>query len=120
MLRLAFAIATIWCCAIPFAEIARASTNVVSHFDRTIVKEPKYQSTPKYSLIALGNGEVKVWMIEDGKRLFVDKNANGDLTDDGPPLEPIKLRNLGTNNWDFEYSLDAITPADGSRHTNFV
>jgi hypothetical protein len=93
---------------------------VATHFDRTIVKEPKYQSTPKYSLITLGNGEVKVWMIEDGKRLFVDKNANGDLTDDGPPLQPSKVRNLDTNNWDFEYVLDAITPADGSRHTNFV
>jgi len=69
----------------------------------------------------MGNsGDVKVWMVEDGRRLFVDKNANGDLTDDGPPIEPSKVRRLDANRWDFEYSLDAITPANGTRHSNFV
>jgi hypothetical protein len=72
-------------------------------------------------LITLGNsGDVKVWMIEDGKRLFVDKNANGDMTDDGPPIEPSKVRHLDANRWDFEYVLDAIRPSNGSRHTSFV
>ena len=120
MARLLFTIATILCCATPFADTARASTNLPSHFDRTIIKEPAYHSTPKYSLATLGNGDVKVWMIEDGQRLFIDKNANGDLTDDGPPLEPSKVRHLDASRWDFEYSLEAITPSNGSRHTNFV
>jgi len=121
MRRLLFAVATTVCWALPFADHARASTNVVSHFDRTILKEPAYQATPKYSLITLGtSGEVKVWMVEDGKRLFVDKNANGDLTDDGPPIEPSKFRHLDGRRWDFEYLLDAITPTNGSRHTHFI
>src|SRR6266446_9568497 len=77
MPRLLFVIATTLCCAMPFADKTHAGTNGVSHFDRSILKEPKYQSTPKYCLITLGNsGDVKVWMVEDGKRLFVDKNAN--------------------------------------------
>ena len=121
MLRLLIAIATTLGCALPFADQARASTNAVSHFDRSIIKEPAYQSTPKYSLITLGDsGDVRVWMVEDGKRLFVDKNANGDLTDDGPPIEPSNVRHLDANRWDFEYVLDAITPTNGSRHTSFV
>ena len=121
MPRLLFAIATTLCCALLFVDQAPASTNVVSHFDRTIIKEPTYQFTPKYSLITLGNsGEMKVWMVEDGKRLFVDKNANGDLTDDGPPIEPSNVRDIGGNRWDFEYLLDAIAPTNGSRHTSFV
>jgi len=121
LLSLLFAITTTLCCALPFANHARASTNVVSHFDHTIIKEPSYQSTPKYSLITLGNsGDVKVWMVEDGKRLFVDKNANGDMTDDGPPIEPSNVRDLGANRWDFEYLVDAITPTNGSRHASFV
>jgi hypothetical protein len=121
MPRLLFAMATTLCCGLSFADQARASTNVVSHFDRTIIKEPTYQSTPKYGLIALGNsGDVKVWMVEDGKRLFVDKNANGDLTDDGPPIEPSNVRDLGGNRWDFDYLLDAIMPTNGSKHTHFV
>ena len=100
----------------PFADNAHASTNGVGHVDRILLKEPPYQSTPKYCLITLGNsGDVKVWMVEDGKRLFVDKNANGDLTDDGPPIEPSNVRDLGANRWDFEYLLDAITPTNGSR-----
>jgi hypothetical protein len=53
------------------------------------------------------------------QRLFVDKNANGDLTDDGPPIKPSNVRNIGSNHWDYNYFLDAITPTNGSRHTNF-
>ncbi len=121
MPRLLFAMAATLGCALPFAYQARAATNAVSRYDRTIIKEPTYQSTPKYSLITLGNsGDVKVWMVEDGRRLFVDKNANGDLTDDGPPIEPGNVRHLDANQWDFEYKLDAITPTNGSRHTGFV
>ncbi len=116
-----FAIATMVCCALPLPRQTPASTKPVSHIDRTISKEPAYQSTPKYSLITLGNnGAVKVWMVEDGRRLFIDKNANGDLTDDGPPIEPRNVRRLDANRWDFEYVLDAITPANGTRHSNFV
>ncbi len=75
------------------------------------------------ALVTLGDrGDVKVWMVEDGRRLFVDKNANGDLTDDGPPLEPSNLRHLDTSSrWDFHYSLDAIPrQASGTGSTNFV
>src|SRR5580704_11220635 len=118
MPRLVFAMATTLCCVLPFVDQARAAANAVGHVDHTIIKEPKYQSTPKYSLITLGtSGDVKVWMVEDGRRLFVDKNANGDLTDDGPPIEPGNVRHLDANRWDFTYKLDAITPANGSRHT---
>ena len=106
-----------------FGGAGLAEDPVTKQFDdfrRTSLKEPVYGSTPKYCLLALGvGGEVKVWMVEDGKRLFVDKNANGDLTDDGVPIEPSQARGLGTKHWDFNYLLDAITPANGSRHTNF-
>jgi hypothetical protein len=120
MPRLLFDLATV-CWLLPFAYQTRGMTNMVDHYDRTIIKEPAYQTTPKYCLMTLGKrGDVKVWMVEDGKRLFVDKNANGDLTDDGPPIEPSEVRDLGGNRWDFKYELDAITPANGSRHTSFI
>src|SRR5205823_1222949 len=111
-------VATLWCVAL-FAEEAHASTNGLGHFTRTVIKEPKYKATPKYSLMVLGSGgDVKVWMVEDGKRLFVDKNGNGDLTDDGPPIEPSNFRKF-SHGWEFHYLLDAITPTNGSRHTRF-
>ena len=61
---------------LPLGYRASGSKYVVGQSDHPISKEPTYQSTPKYSLMTLGNsGEVKVWMVEDGRRLFVDKNA---------------------------------------------
>ena len=116
-----FPVATTLCAALPFGVKAGASTNVVRRIDHSIIKEPTYQSTPKYSLLTLGDrGDVKVWMIEDGRRLFVDKNANGDLTDDGPPIQPSNVRHLDASRWDFDYVLDAITPTNGPPSTNFV
>lgn len=119
MSRLLFSLLTVWCGVMVFADMARASTNVLSRADRPLTKEPVYAATPKYCLIALGDGDAKVWMVEDGRRLFVDKNANGDLTDDGPPIEPSNVRNLDAQKWDSDYLLDAITPTNGSRHTHF-
>ncbi len=57
--------------------------------------------------------DTKIWIVEDGRRLYVDRNANGDLTDDGPPLEPADERHCsGVNggHWDFDYGLDKISP----------
>lgn len=119
-LRKFFPMTTAVCGVLLLAGNTRASTNWLSRTDRPLIKEPKYAATPKYCLIALGSGDdSKVWMVEDGRRLFVDKNANGDLTDDGPPIAPSNVRNMDAHSWDFNYLLDAITPANGSRHTQF-
>ena len=102
---------------------AKEVKNVLDGIDRRIVKEPEYASSPRYLLLALGaKAESKVWLVEDGKSLYVDKNANGDLTDDGAPIVPTKLREFTTPKgkaWDFEYDLDQIAPSDGSKHTAF-
>lgn len=121
LLYACFAVMTALARGASFADSAAAATNMMTPLDRTLVKEPAYQATPKYSLITLGNRrEVKVWMVEDGRQLYVDQNGNGDLTDDGPPLQPGKVRDLGANRWDFEYTLEAIAPPDGTRHTSLV
>lgn len=120
MPRLYFAAIAALCCAMLMGGEASASTNLSSNFSRPAITEPKYESVPKYCLLVLGSsGDSKVWMVEDGRRLFVDKNANGDLTDDGPPIKPSDVRQLGPGKWDFNYLLDAITPANGPRHTSF-
>lgn len=76
MHRLLSVLATIGCLAI--LPDASAHTNVLAKIDRTLVKEPKYEATPKYSLLVLGNsGSVKAWLVEDGRRLFVDKMRMG-------------------------------------------
>jgi hypothetical protein len=101
------------------AETGEATAGPLAAVQRKIGKEPKYEAKPQYALLVLGpKAEAKVWLVEDGERLYVDRNGNGDLTDDGPPIEPSNVRKLGANQWDFDYVLDELKPADGSRHTD--
>lgn len=50
--------------------------------DRTIAKEPTYKNKPKYCLLVFGeSARTRVWLVQDGDDLYVDRNANGDLTE---------------------------------------
>jgi hypothetical protein len=50
--------------------------------DRTIKKEPRYVGTPRYCLLAFGReAKDRVWLVQDGNTLYVDRNGNGDLTE---------------------------------------
>jgi hypothetical protein len=52
-------------------------------------KEPKYHSEPRYALLVFGpQRDTRVWLVLDGTTLYVDRNANGDLTEPGNRLEP--------------------------------
>jgi thiol-disulfide isomerase/thioredoxin len=54
-----------------------------------IKKEPAYIGTPRYGVVAVGNGPNKETFVvvddkeDGGGKLYVDSNRNGDLTDDG-------------------------------------
>lgn len=68
-----------------------------------IVKEPDYVGTAKYGAFRIGNGprSITYFAIDeapgsDGK-LYVDKNQNGDFTDDGPG-DWDTVRIIGGNN----------------------
>ncbi|MCA9054987.1 MAG: hypothetical protein KDA75_14195, partial [Planctomycetaceae bacterium] len=87
------------------------------------VLEPAYKQTPRYALLLLGaDGGSAVWIVEDGRRLYLDRNANRDLTDDGPPIAAINRREfMGSSglHWDMDYVLDEFVLPDGSRQTDF-
>ena len=53
--------------------------------ERTIRKEPAYKSkSPKYGLLVFGpEAADRVWLVQDGDTLYVDRNGNGDLTEPG-------------------------------------
>jgi hypothetical protein len=93
--------------------------------EKTIGKQPAYRTEPRYCLLLFGaEAKIRVWIVEDGRTLYVDRNANGDLTDDGPPLQPTEVRNLGSlrggpKRWDFDYVLDEIKPSMGPAQTKF-
>jgi peroxiredoxin len=54
-----------------------------------ITKEPAYRAAPKYGVLHLGDGPANAYTVAvdepaDGDfRIYVDRNRNGDLTDDG-------------------------------------
>src|SRR5581483_1394367 len=50
--------------------------------ERKLVREPAYRSKPRYCLLALGpEAKTRVWLVQDGDTLYVDRNGNGDLTE---------------------------------------
>ena len=66
----------------------------LTNIERTIGKEPEYESkSPRYVLLVLGpEAQTRIWIVRDGRTLYVDANANGDLTDPGERLQPGKAK----------------------------
>ena len=90
-----------------------ASAADLTRIDRSILKEPAYETTaPKYCLLVLGpKAKTRIWLVLDGKTLYVDRNGNGDLAEPGEQVEGkdgvFKIGEL----------LDAVT---GHKHTELV
>jgi hypothetical protein len=88
-----------------------------------LLREPNYERQPGYALLLLGAGQPdRVWIVLDGRSLYIDRNANGDLTDDGPPVPATNERSFdlseGTS-WDRSYVLDEFAPSIGRTHRDF-
>ncbi len=68
----------------PAPEKARGAENELGKIERTIAKEPKYTTkNPKYCLLVFGpEAKTRVWLVHDGDNLYVDRNGNGDLTEE--------------------------------------
>src|SRR5262245_53818136 len=63
---------------------APAAATDLTKIDRTIAKEPAYQTKPKYCLLVFGpEARTRVWLVQDGNTLYIDRNGNGDLTESG-------------------------------------
>ena len=72
-----------WACSCPGIGVCYRSTQ----YRATIAKEPAYKSKPKYCLLVFGpEAKTRIWLVLDGKTLYVDKNGNGDLTEAGKAL----------------------------------
>jgi len=81
--------------------------------ERTIAREPVYQTKdPRYCLLVFGTeAKFRVWLVQDGDALYVDRNGNGDLTESGKRIEK-KQGEAGRRRW------EGIELTDGPRkHT---
>jgi hypothetical protein len=72
-----------WSAALSAADLAK--------IERKIAKEPAYQGKPKYCLLVFGpEAKTRVWLVQDGGTLYVDRNADGDLTGPGKKIQHDK------------------------------
>ena len=74
-----------------FAFPASADDSPVdlTNVDRTIAREPDYQSQPYYALLVFGpQAKQRSWLVIDGDSIaYIDRNGNGDLTDAGERVD---------------------------------
>jgi hypothetical protein len=91
--------------------ISAAAGADLSQIKRSLVKEPVYHSQPKYCLLVFGpEAKTRVWLVQDGDVLYVDRNGNGGLT------EPSKKVHAETQDKDqASYSFRVGDIAEGSR-----
>ncbi|MCI0456273.1 MAG: hypothetical protein L0Z62_04770 [Gemmataceae bacterium] len=72
----------------------------LTKIERRIAREPAYQSkAPRYCLVVFGpEAKTRVWLVLDGDTLYVDRNGNGDLTEEGEKvaLPPFKEQGDGS------------------------
>lgn len=88
--------------------------------DRTIKKEPRYDGTPRYVLFAFGpDSTERMWVVLDGQALYLDKNGNGDLTEDGERVFPFLIPGEAPNPRGSFFHLPALD-AGGGKHTDFI
>lgn len=80
---------------VPIEEAAKTSKTGMqpavdlTTIDRTTAKEPVYKNKPKYCLLVFGpEAKFRVWLVQDGDVLYVDRNGNGDLTEKGEQWRP--------------------------------
>lgn len=86
------------------------------------VREPVYKGKPRYCLLVFGpRASTRVWLVEDGETLYVDRNANGDLTDpkESFPASKIKEDDVVRDGKQvvyrsLSYVVGDLTPSDGS------
>ncbi len=106
---------------VTFSWLAIGTAADLAQLNRKIEKEPEYQHQPRYCLLVFGpKAETRVWLVEDGDTLYVDRNANGDLTEEGEALQPTDKRKL-SNYRDAKYETIEIVPANGqAKHTDLM
>jgi hypothetical protein len=90
----------------------------LSQIERKIVKEPAYRSKPRYCLLVLGpQAKTRIWLVQDGDTLYVDRNGNGDLTEPGEKVAAEKGKNRGPEDHNFTFDAGELREG-GKRHLN--
>jgi hypothetical protein len=91
--------------------VAEASAADLSKVERTIAKEPAYRSKPKYCLLVFGpEAKTRVWLVQDGDSLYVDRNGNGDLTEPGKKV--VAEKRDGAEEGEYTFKVGEVRDGD--------
>ena len=67
--------------------------------ERRVGREPAYKKSPKYALLLFGKqAKLRVWVVLDGDKVYIDRNGDGDLTGNDehfPSLEACRDVQIG-------------------------
>ncbi|HLN26442.1 MAG TPA: hypothetical protein VK395_01715 [Gemmataceae bacterium] len=75
----------------------------LSKIERVIAKEPPYRFKPKYCLLVFGpEATTRLWLVQDGDTLYVDRNGNGDLTEAGKKVAARRWDGADEGEYKFE------------------
>jgi hypothetical protein len=86
--------------AVLAANYSGAAAADLDKIERRIAREPAYKTKPKYCLLVFGaQAKSRVWLVQDGDTLYVDRNANGDLTEKD---NRVVIKTAGDNYRSFE------------------
>ena len=78
----------------------------LSEINRGIAKEPAYHSKPRYCLLVFGpEAKTRVWLVQDGDTLYVDRNGDGDLTE---PRKNIQAEKRDDEDSSYIFNIGAI------------
>jgi hypothetical protein len=94
--------------------LSSAATAAVdlTNIERRIARELAYRSKPKYCLLVLGpEAKTRIWLVQDGDTLYVDRNGNGDLTEPDEKVAAEKSEDAEEG----VYTFKAGDLRDGSR-----
>jgi hypothetical protein len=114
MIRIAISLAVV---LLAF-EIASAGPPKI---DWKIRKEPVYQTkTPKYGMLMFGmEGQDRVWLVQDGDTLYVDRNGDGDLTEPGKKVLATKSPGQTWDEDGYTFEVGDVT-VGGRAHKNLT
>src|SRR5262249_12862253 len=128
-----------WRSAMPFASRLSAvvlllagpallSAADLKQIERRLRKEPAYQGEkPAYCLVVFGHrAATRLWLVRDGKNLYVDRNGNGDLTEPGEKIAarvkkvPIETSFGTVHGEELSFEIgDVSEPGERARHRDF-
>jgi hypothetical protein len=92
----------------------------LTRIDRMIAREPAYKSKPRYCLLVFGpEAKTRIWLVQGGDTLYVDRNGNGDLSEPGKKVAAVKGTDIRSEEGEFSFAVGAIR--EGKRtHRNLM